>query len=344
MRQSYKNIFLTLWSVLLILGACDIDSHQPPLVTLTGFTMVTTYTIKINEPQLIIDIPKIKNDIDSILTVINDQMSTYQDDSELSRINQARTNDWITISDDLFTVISHAINISDLSNGAFDITVGPVVNLWGFGPDPRPEQVPEEQLIQSALDNVGYQYIHLRESPPALKKDRGEIYIDLSGIVPGFAVDKIAAYLEQHTIQNYMVELGGEIKAKGVNPDRKPWQIGIEKPVTNQRSVQRIINLDNIGLGTSGDYRNYFVQDGIHYSHIIDPKTGKPTTHRLASVTVLHSSTMIADALAVALFVMGPVSGIQFAQKENLAVIFIIRDKEGFTEEMTDIFKKYIHQ
>ncbi len=343
MRQSYKNLYFTLWSGLLILSACDIDSHQPPLVTLTGFTMGTTYTVKINEPHLKIDVRKIKSGIDSMLATINEQMSTYQNDSELSRINQSRSIDWIDISDDLFTVINTAINISDLSEGAFDITVGPVVNLWGFGPDARPELVPEDQLIQSALANVGYQYLHLRESPPALKKDRGDIYIDLSGIVPGFAVDRMAAYLEQYTIQNYMVELGGEIKAKGINPDRKPWQIGIEKPVTNQRSVQRIINLDNIGLGTSGDYRNYFVQDGIHYSHIIDPKTGKPTTHRLASVTVLHSSTMMADALAVALFVMGPASGMQFAQKENLSVFFIIRDKQGFTEEMTDTFKKYIH-
>lgn len=336
-----KSCFLLI--LCLVLMSCDTGQDDDHLITLTGFTMGTTYTIKINEPHLTIDIPKIKTGIDDILTAINKQMSTYQNDSELSRINQARTTDWIDITDDLYTVISRAINTSILSQGAFDITVGPVVNLWGFGPDPKPEQVPDEQLIQSALLNIGYQHLHLRVSPPALKKDREEIYIDLSGIAPGFAVDKLAAYLEQYAIQNYMVELGGEIKAKGKNPQGIPWQIGIEKPVFNQRSIQRIISLDNIGLGTSGDYRNYFEEDGIHYSHIIDPKTGKPTTHTLASVTVLHPSTMVADAMAVALFVMGQESGMQLAQKENLAAFFIIREEEGFNEEMTDTFKKYIY-
>jgi thiamine biosynthesis lipoprotein len=236
--------------------------------------MGTSYNIKLNHETDNIDSKLLKSDIDEILLQLNNQMSTYQEDSELSKINQLQTLEWINISVDLFTVINTAISISNKTTGVFDITIGPIVNLWGFGPTEQTEQIPTDENIAATLNSTGYQYLHLRKSPHALKKDKEDIYIDLSGIAKGYAVDKIAAHLDQLTVKNYMVEIGGEIKAKGVNQHNIPWKVGIEKPVIGHRSVQDIINLDNIAMATSGDYRNYFEKNGKYYSHTINPKTG----------------------------------------------------------------------
>ncbi|MEE9551472.1 MAG: FAD:protein FMN transferase [Gammaproteobacteria bacterium] len=332
---------LALWIGCLVLVSCGVEQEKHPLLTLTGFTMGTSYNVKINEPHLNIDAGRIKSDIDSTLEKINMQMSTYRKDSELSHINQSHNTDWISISDKLFTVIHMASVISKLSEGAFDITSGPIVNLWGFGPGSRPEEIPSEEMINIALNKVGYQFLHVRETPSALKKDKGDMYIDLSGIAKGFAVDEVADYLDELAIQDYMVEIGGEVKAKGLNSNGVPWKIGVEKPLADKRLVQEIIKLDNIAMATSGDYRNYFEHDGIRYSHTIDPKAGRPITHNLVSVTVLHDSAMFADAMATALLVMGLEPGMLLAQQNNLAVLFIIKGKDGFVERATDVFFEY---
>jgi thiamine biosynthesis lipoprotein len=259
--------------------------------------------------------------------------------STLSIFNQSNTQDWEEIPVDLYTVIEESLRINKLSNRAFDVTIGPVVNLWGFGPKARLEIVPEELTIKQALDSVGSQYIHLRKEPYAIKKDRPNLYIDLSAIAKGYAVDVIADYLDELSISNYMVEIGGEIKTRGINPDNKIWHIGIEKPLADQRSVQTVITLNNTAMATSGDYRNYFEENGKRYSHTIDPSTGKPITHKLASVTVLHPSAMTADAMATALLVLGSEHGFNLALKENLAALFIVRDKDIFIEIITPEFK-----
>ena len=343
MRQLYKSIYILPALFFLNLGGCDGGGAPPSPVILSGVTMGTTYTVKINEPWLEADKQKIQDDVENVLEKINRQMSTYLEESELSKINRARTTGWQEISDDLYAVMNEAIRISNASGGAFDVTIGPVVNLWGFGPDARPDVVPDDGQIKSTLERVGYRQIHLRESPPALRKDREDLYIDLSGIAKGFAVDRLAACIDGYGARNYLVEIGGEIRAKGVNPGGLPWQIGIEKPLTGQRAIQRIVTLENTSMATSGDYRNYFEQDGIRYSHTIDPKSGKPVTHRLASVTVLHPSAMVADAMATALLVMGPEAGLALAQRENLAALLIIRDENAFREEMTERFSHHLH-
>ena len=331
--------FLCLLAGLLLLSACDDKNHSSSsVITLSGFTMGTTYSIKLNHDAETINTQSLKTEIDNILLQINNQMSTYQEDSELSKINQSKNLEWINISADLFSVIDTALSISDKTNGAFDITIGPIVNLWGFGPPEQTEQIPTNEDIITTLKLTGYQYLHLRNSPYALKKDKEGIYIDLSGIAKGYAVDKIAAYLDQLGVKNYMVEIGGEIKAKGVNHQNISWQIGIEKPVMGERSVQKVISLDNIAMATSGDYRNYFEKNGNYYSHTINPKTGRPVTHQLASVTVLHKIAMVADAIATALLVMGPEAGRQLAEQENWAALFILRDKNNFVEIKTIAF------
>jgi len=306
---------------------------------LSGLTMGTTYTIKLNLVDTNIDRTRISTEVNQRLDKINSQMSTYMETSRLSIFNKSNTQDWEEIPADLYKVIEEALRINQLSYRAFDITIGPVVNLWGFGPKAQLEIVPDESTIREVLDSVGSEHIHLRKEPYAIKKDKPDLYIDLSAIAKGYAVDVIADYLDELSLNNYMVEIGGEIKTKGINPDNKIWHIGIEKPLDDQRSVQTVIILNNTAMATSGDYRNYFEENGIRYSHTIDPSTGKPITHKLASVTVLHPSAMTADALATALLVLGPERGSELAHSENLASLFIVRDKDNFIEIMTPQFK-----
>jgi thiamine biosynthesis lipoprotein len=314
------------------------DKNQQ-LVIFSGLTMGTTYTVKINSPESKLDRAVVAEQINLRLNKVNDQMSTYLETSDLSLFNRSKSEDWIEIPAELYSVIKESLIINELSNNSFDVTIGPVVNLWGFGPDKQSTIIPDETTIDEALQRVGSHNIHLGAETYTIRKDNPELYIDLSAIAKGFAVDLIANYLDELMLNHYMVEIGGEIKTKGNNPNNKIWQIGIEKPLDDQRTVQTIVALDNTGMATSGDYRNYFEKDGIRYSHTIDPSTGKPITHKLASVTVLHPSAMTADAMATALLVLGPEQGLELAVKENIAALFLVREKDNFIEKMTPRFK-----
>ena len=325
----------------LFLPACNHDTGRQS-VTFSGLTMGTTYTVQINAHQTIPDLPGIKHSIEQTLASVNATMSTYIPDSELSRVNQSGSNNWISISGSLFKVISTAQEISLLSNGAFDITIGPLVNLWGFGPVKQINLPPGELKIKALLENVGFKKIHLDSRRKLLMKDLPGIYIDLSAIAKGYAVDEVARQLEnKYSIQNYMVEIGGEIHAHGTNARGNVWRIGIEKPVTEQRTVERVIHLDNMAMATSGNYRNYIDINGIRYSHAIDPRTGKPVQHQLASVTVLHPQCMIADAWATALLVAGPDTGLQLAGQNGLDALFIVNENGTYREQATGKFTKY---
>ena len=332
--------FLTLF-LLLANTACERNATPEKLSTLGGLTMGTTYTVKINHQGKPFPLEEINTGIIEILTRVNGEMSTYVEDSDLSVINQSETLGWIPLSSNLYQVIDMAMQISDLSEGSFDITIGPLVNLWGFGPS-KTRTVPDSPTIKAALLNSGYRKIKLRESPPALKKTIAGIYIDLSAIAKGYAVDLIAEYLEQTGIENYMVEIGGEIRARGVNEIDFVWRIGIERPEIEKREIQRRIKLNNIAMATSGDYRSFFEEDGKRYSHTISPFNGLPVTHDLASVTVLHPSTAWADALATAFLVMGKDSAYALAEKHDYAVMFLQRTENGAKESYTDIFAEYL--
>ena len=271
-------------------------------------------------------------------------MSTYIDDSELSKINQSQSLDWIPISPELYEVISSALEISRLTDGAYDITIGSLVNLWGFGPGDLPEGVPEDEIINIALKMTGYQQIELQDNPYALKKYFPDIYLDLSGIAKGYAVDRLYFYLEQQNISDFLVDIGGEVKSNGTKTNHQKWRIGIEKPVVDAREIQRVITLTNEAMATSGDYRNYVVHNGTRYSHTIDPRTGYPVLHSLLSVSVLHESAMIADALATALLVMGPDKGIEFAEINSLPAYFIEAKPDNIMESNSKYFSPYLVQ
>lgn len=323
---------------------CNGCERQPEGTVLEGLIMGTTWSVVISADMPDPDRRSLQNEVQAQLEEIDRSMSTYLEDSELSLVNRSREGGWIDIPDDLHSVIVRAMGISYLTGGAFDITIGPVVNLWGFGPDERDESVPAMEEIRATLQKTGYSKLKIGLSPPTIKKTEPELYLDLSGIAKGYAVDEIAALMESRTISNYMVDIGGEVRAKGTNPDGRIWRLGIEKPASGERSVQRIIPLQDMAMATSGDYRNYFEHEGVRYSHTIDPRTGYPVRHNLASVTVLHKSAMTADALATALLVLGPTEGLNFATRNQLPAFFIIKTRDGFIEQHTEAFRRYLEQ
>lgn len=331
--------------LVLFVVSCGKQNNPAKAVILNGLTMGTTYTVKINPREVNKDTLAIKKSIDDMLVNINGIMSTYLPDSELSEFNRMNTTDWVKVSDELFGVIKTGIEVSEASDGAFDITVGPLVNLWGFGPANKNNTIPDDTSIQTALANVGFRHLHLDSKNRSIKKDLPHMYIDLSGIAKGYAVDRVASLLEEkYSITDYMVEIGGEIKTRGVKPGGDAWHIAIEMPVHGERIAGQIIKLENEGMATSGDYRNYFEINGIDYSHAIDPGTGKPIIHQLESVTVIHPQCMIADAWATALLVAGPEAGIILANRQRLPALFIYKDKNNFNQQASDNFKPYLHE
>lgn len=300
--------------------------------------MGTAYTVKV-PPQSDQGRKEIKTRIDAALERLNQQMSTYIADSEISLFNQSKATDWMAVSNSTAEVVATAQKVSEISEGAFDITVGPLVNLWGFGPDQRPTRAPDDATIAAIRARIGHTLLDVRSEPPALRKTNPELYVDLSGIAKGYGVDIVAGVLEKLGISDYLVEIGGELRASGRKPSGEPWRIGIERPQAGARSVQRVIELRDTALATSGDYRNFFEQDGKRYSHTIDPATGRPIEHNLASVTVVDDSTMFADAMATAMMVLGSEAGYRLAEQEELAVLFLIKAEAGFEEKASSRFQ-----
>ena len=304
--------------------------------------MGTTYSVKINADNAFVEKNQISDDIDEILSEINQSMSTYIKESELSNINFSTISDWQSLSDDLFEVIDHAINVSLKTNGAFDITIAPLVNLWGFGPDKLQNKIPTDEIIELTKQNTGYKKISIDKSLKKISKLDPNLHIDLSGIAKGFAVDKIARYLDKRGFKNYLIEIGGELIGKGLNKDNEIWQIGIENPNNNSDTIKQIIRLKDMAMATSGNYMNYFEKDGVRYSHTINPVTGKPIKHKLASVTVLDNSAMNADALATAFMVLGPEKALSLANNLEMAIYLIIKDGKRFEEKYNDYFTPYL--
>ncbi|WP_439328072.1 FAD:protein FMN transferase [Lonepinella sp. BR2357] len=338
MKISIKYLFLLILSLFLV--ACGKD---PEIITLSGKTMGTTYHIKyIDNGKVSQQAEQTHEQIEVILKKVNDQMSTYIPTSELSRFNQnTQVNQSIEISPELGKVMAESIRLNKLTDGALDVTVGPLVNLWGFGPDKRLNKQPSQQQLNERLAKVGIDKLKLsqRADKFSLEKSIPELYVDLSSIAKGYGVDQVADYLDQLHIANYLVEIGGEIRAKGKNAENKDWQIAIEQPnADGSRSAQKIVGLKNLGMATSGDYRNYFEQNGIRYSHEIDPKTGYPVQHNLASITVLHPSAMTADGLSTGLFVLGEQKALEIAEQQGIAIYMIIKTDKGFETKMSSKF------
>lgn len=315
------------------------------LYTFTGATMGTTYVLKVvSEGISVEDQHRIRDTVDARLQEINGLMSTYDPQSQLSQFNSSTSQEPFPISPLLMDVLTRADRISTESGGAFDVTVGKLVDLWGFGPsDQTPEQPPSDVEIAKALRQVGHDKLHLDPENLTIAKEYPLMYVDLSAIAKGYGVDYAARALEELGFTEYMLEVGGEVRTRGRNPERGLWRIAIEEPVSGQRAVHQVVPLEDMAMATSGDYRNFIEEDGVRLSHTIDPTTGRPITHRLASATVLHEECAMADGYATALMALGPDKGMAMAERLGLAVYLIVHDGEnGFVDRKSSAFERYL--
>jgi thiamine biosynthesis lipoprotein len=278
--------------------------------------------------------------VEEVLAELNRQMSTYDPQSELSRFNASKSYEWFAVSPATASVTASALELAEATGGKFDPTVGPLANLWGFGPGKKREAPPMDEEIATAKESVGYKLLEARLDPPALRKHKPSVYVELSAIAAGHGADAIAEMLAAEGVDSFMVDVGGELHARGMKPGNKPWRIGIERadtslPVGPKAPLQGVIELHNKSLATSGDYRNFFEVDGKRFSHVIDPLTGRPVDHDLATVTVLADTSRDADALGTALLVLGPTEGYDWAVEHDVAALMVSRTPDDKLVERT---------
>jgi thiamine biosynthesis lipoprotein len=333
----------------LLVCAALVTACQPrdELATYTGGTMGTTYHVTVTGPPGGASRDQVQACIDGTLREVNARLSTYAAGSEISRLNRSRSPDWIPISPMLHAVLVAAQRVNRESGGAFDVTVGPLVALWGFGADtqtPAPVVTPAIDALAAARRSAGHELLELRGGArPAVRKRVPMLTLDVNGIAPGFAVDRIAACLEQNGFANYLVELGGEVRGHGHRADGRPWQVAVEAPLAGERVAYAGLDLRDVAVSTSGDYRDFrMTTDGRRISHTIDPRTGRPVEHALASVTVVHTSATMADAYATAFMVLGTDAGHDLAVRLGLAALFLDRtDRPGrWHERSTPAFER----
>lgn len=322
----------------LFLVACGGD--RLPQVELSGSALGTTFSVAIVEPPEALDQETLEADIVASLTAVDDLASTWRDDSELSVFNADRSIDWIIVTQAFCDLLSAALDVSRATGGAFDVTVGPLVNLWGFGPGGQLLEPPSDAAVATARQSVGYDKIEADCAERLVRKDDAAMYVDLSAWAKGFAVDEIADLLDARDFDNYLVEIGGELRVKGHNSRRENWAIAVEAPSTSKRVPHAVVHITDTGVATSGDYRNYFEHEGELYSHTIDPRTGRPVTHDLAAVTVMNESAAQADALATALLVLGPDDGPALARDLDVAAYFLVRNGDEYLEITTPAFDR----
>ncbi len=323
------------------------SSHQKTY-EVYGQTQGTTYIVKyITEEGKNYQLA-----IDSVLVAFSQSLSTYIDDSEISVFNKMEENgSSITFQNDFFyPVLKSSKEIFELSNGAFDPTLAPVIRVWGFGEMEEPEKIPADK-IDSLLNFVGFdKYISFDKN--SLTKTKNDIQLNFNAIAQGYAVDVVALFLEKKNITNYMVEVGGEVRANGKNASEEYWKIGIDKPIEEEkdsqstnRQLQAIVTLNNKSLVTSGNYRKFYIREGKKYAHTINPKTGYPVTHSLLSATVLASDAVTADGLGTACMVLGKDKALEMIEKLKNAEVFLIYDENGITKTvMTKGFENFIEE
>lgn len=333
---------MTSFLFVMLLAGCD---SSPSLMSLrlSGSTMGTTYNVtavvEAGTPASVREDLGVK--VGAELNLINQQMSTYIDDSDLMLLNAQPLQEWVSVSAPLLELLVLSKEIGDLTEGAFDVTVGPLVEIWGFGATVTQDDVPDADTLARLKELTGYQKLELNVLEQKAFKS-ASIRLDLSAIAKGYAVDRVAQVLENEGVRSYLVEIGGEIRVSGNNSRGKLWRIGIEVPSLMHGQTQKAIEVTNRGIATSGDYRNFFEVNGVRYSHTLDPRTGWPVKHQLASVTVIAKSAAKADALATGFSVMGVEQAMLLAEKEGIAAFFVQRENSEFVESYSPAFAKYM--
>jgi thiamine biosynthesis lipoprotein len=323
-----------------LLGICLLLSPAPEAaqgqeanrILIQGTTMgPIPYRVTIANPSANLMEDTAAEAIAEALEKVNRLMSTYKPDSDVSRFNAWEADDWFEVNQETANVVTRSLEISRLSDGAFDITCGPAVNRWKFGPDKSIDdfEIPSADEIESLKARVGYHFLEVRQTPPALKKSNPAVSIDLSAIAKGYAVDLVGQALSELGCEHYMVEVGGELVLRGQRPGGGAWRIGVEQPdELKSGEANEVLELSNVALATSGDYRNYRALGGKRYSHAIDPRTCAPVENRVASVSVIAEDCMTADAVATAVMVAGPEKGIELCKSMGLEVLIRVRDDE----------------
>ncbi|MFJ2484397.1 FAD:protein FMN transferase [Pseudomonas sp. NPDC087598] len=302
-----------------------------------GPTMGSTYSIKYVRHAGLADRAQVRSEVEGILREVDRQMSTYRHDSDIERFNDLPADRCQKMPASVLELVRVGEQLSVQSEGSYDLTVEPLMNLWGFGPQGREEKVPSAAALAEVLKKVGHQ--HLRIEGDQLCKDAA-VEVDFNSIAAGYAVDTIAARLDAMGIHDYLAEATGELKAKGKKLDGSPWRIALEEPRDDQQVAERVIDVDGYGVSTSGDYRNYFLQDGRRYSHTFDARSGAPVLHNLASVTVIHPSALMADGLSTLLLILGPERAWDYAEKHDIGAFFVIRADTGFVIRTSKAFER----
>ncbi len=324
---------LTVWRVVL-------TERGAPVHEYAGVTMGTTYAVKVDARLTAKQRKAIADTIEQRLSEVDGLMSTYDTTSELSRFNRHESTDPFVVSSLMLEVFATAREVSERSGGAFDVTVAPLVDAWGFGPPGRVAAAPSETHLSTLRSGVGYEKVQIDREAGTLVKTHPQTVADLSAVAKGYGVDRVSSALADLGIGSFLVEVGGEIKATGMKRDGTPWRVGIERPDTAMRAVYRGVDLIDEAVATSGDYRNFYEHHGVRYAHIIDPRTARPIPYAGASVTVVHASAAMADAWATALSVLGPDEGYDLAEREGVAALFVVRTDSGYSAHATPAFRQ----
>ena len=327
----WRSIFFVLFGML---AACG---NRDTLETLGGPTMGSTWSIKYVRHAGLPAPADVRVEVEKILAEVDRQMSTYRSDSDIERFNALPASRCQAMPAPVLELVRVGEQLSVQSDGSYDLTVEPLLNLWGFGPQAREEKVPNAEALAEARQRVGHQ--HLRIDGDQLCKDAA-VEVDFNSIAAGYAVDTIAARLESMGIHDYLAEATGELKASGRKADGSPWRIALEEPRDDRQVAERVMLVDGYGLSTSGDYRNYFEQGDRRFSHTFDARTGAPVSHGLASVTVIHPSALMADGLSTLLLILGPERGWDYAEKHDIGAFFVIRADTGFVTRSSRVFER----
>ncbi len=315
---------------------------EPPgaQIEIRGPTMGTTYSVRFDLGELGSDErARVSGAIEARLSEIDRLMSTYDSTSELSRFNALHTTDPVGLSAPTLAVLAVAQQVSEASGGALDVTVAPLVEVWGFGAAGEPPETPPAEVLSALWDRVGYRGLALDPDAGTVQKARPDLTVDLSAVAKGYAADRVSDTLAALGYTRVLVEVGGELRAGAPKADGSRWRVAIEQPDVGRRSVYRVVEVADEAVATSGDYRNVYELDGVVYAHLIDPRTGRPAQHAGASVSVVHPSGAVADAWATALAVLGPEEGLAVAEREGLTALFITRADEGFDARATTAFR-----
>ncbi|MEM7233574.1 MAG: FAD:protein FMN transferase, partial [Planctomycetota bacterium] len=330
---------------LITLWACEPETVTPSPFSFEGQTMGTTYRVTVHVPEGVsVDPDALKKSVDQRLLEVNQAMSTYIADSELSQFNRSQESAF-AVSKSLASVVALATQVSRNTKGAFDVTVMPLVDLWGFGPTKRTPRVPSAEQIESTRKGCGFQKLSVSGDGKQLRKSIPTLRVDLSAIAKGYGVDEIVRLLLKSSIRNAFVEIGGEVRVLGHRDGHSvPWRVGVEEPApTLERSVRKVVPLSvDLAMATSGSYRNFFDADGKKYSHTIDPRTGRPVEHSTVSATVISRTCAEADALATAMMVLGSKRGYDLAEKLGLSVIFLDEVGGTVSERVSPAAVKYL--